>query len=160
MDSNFKLRLADRSETGKILEYIKRLASYEKLLDRVVATEESLDYWLFEKKIGEVLFAFEGEEIIGFALYFFNFSTFEGKAGLYLEDIYIDEDKRGRGYGKEIFKKLAQIAMERRCSRFEFVCLDWNEKSIEFYKSLGAIPMKDWTIYRLENDKIKELAES
>lgn len=160
MGDNFNLRIAERHETGKILEYIKKLANYEKLLNQVVATEESLEYWIFEKGIGEVLFAEEDGEIIGFALYFFNFSTFEGRAGLYLEDVYIDEDKRHKGYGKKIFKKLAEIALERGCTRFEFVCLDWNEKSIEFYKKLGAKSMDDWTIYRLEVEEMEKLVNS
>ena len=154
----FRLREATREDVPTILKYIKRLADYEKLLDRVFATEESLEHWLFDRGIGRVLFPEDDGETVGFVLYFYNFSTFEGRAGIYLEDVYIDEDKRGRGYGKKIFKHLAETALQEGCMRIEFVCLDWNESSINFYTKLGAFPMSDWSTYRIEIDKIKELA--
>lgn len=159
MENKFELREARREEVPIILEYIKKLAHYEKLSDRVFATEDSLDHWLFERKIGKVLFPEENGEIVGFVLYFYNFSTFEGRAGIYIEDVYIDEDKRGRGYGKYIFKYVAETAIREGCTRIEFVCLDWNESSIRFYEKLGAFTMSDWSTFRIEADKIKELAE-
>ena len=131
----FRLREATREDVPTILKYIKRLADYEKLLDRVFATEESLEHWLFDRGIGRVLFPEDDGETVGFVLYFYNFSTFEGRAGIYLEDVYIDEDKRGRGYGKKIFKHLAETALQEGCTRIEFVCLDWNESSINFIRN-------------------------
>lgn len=158
MDKKFRLREATREEVPVVLSYIKKLAEYEKLSHRVFATVESLDHWLFERNIGKVLFPEEDGNIVGFVIYFYNFSTFEGKAGIYLEDVYIDEEARGRGYGKKIFEHIAETALKEGCSRIEFVCLDWNENSINFYKKLGAFPMSDWSTYRIENDKIEELA--
>ena len=132
-----------------ILEFIKGLAEYEKMSDEVVATEEILDEWLFDKEKAEVIFAIaEGEEV-GFALFFHNFSTFLGRAGIYLEDLFVKPKYRGNGYGKAILKRLAQIAVERGCGRLEWSCLDWNQPSIDFYLSLGATPMSGWTGYRL-----------
>ena len=116
------------------------------MLDEVIATEELLHEWIFEKKKAEVIFACENEKEIGFALFFHNFSTFLGKAGIYLEDLYVIPEYRGKGYGKAILKKLAQIAVNRGCGRLEWWCLDWNQPSIDFYLSLNAEPMKDWTV--------------
>lgn len=160
MEKNLTFRYARREDTPLILEFIKELADYEKMLPEVVATEELLGEWIFEKQKAEVLFAvLEGEEV-GFALFFHNFSTFLGRAGLYLEDLYVKPGYRGRGYGKAILKKLAAIALERQCGRLEWWCLDWNRPSIDFYLSLGAEPMTDWTVYRLTGDTLKNLAES
>ena len=142
-------RYAKESDCKLILQFIKDLASYEKMLDEVIATEELLHEWIFEKKKAEVIFACENEKEIGFALFFHNFSTFLGKAGIYLEDLYVIPEYRGKGYGKAILKKLAQIAVDRGCGRLEWWCLDWNQPSIDFYLSLNAKPMKDWTVYRL-----------
>ena len=133
--------------------------AYEKLLDEVVATEESLHEWMFEKKLVEVIFAEAEGDTVGFALFFQNFSTFVGRAGLYLEDIFVKPQYRKKGYGKAIFRKLAQIAVERGCQRFEWVCLDWNQPSIDFYRSMGAVPMEEWTIYRLSGDAIRKAEE-
>lgn len=152
---NLTFRYAQKEDTSLILEFIKELAEYEKMLDQVVATEELLEEWLFVQKKAEVILAVIDQQVIGFALFFHNFSTFLGKAGLYLEDLYIRSEYRGNGYGKATFKELARIAMERKCGRLEWWCLDWNQSSIDFYLSLGAEPMKEWTVYRLTE---KELA--
>lgn len=160
MEKNLTFRYAQREDTPLILEFIKELADYEKMLPEVVATEELLEAWIFDKQRAEVLFAvLEGEEV-GFALFFHNFSTFLGRAGLYLEDLFVKPAYRGRGYGRAILKKLAAIALERQCGRLEWWCLDWNRPSIDFYLSLGAEPMTDWTVYRLTGDTLKNLAES
>lgn len=151
-------RAAVREDCPLILQFIKELAAYEKMLDEVVADEATLERWLFDKEKAEVIFAVvEGKEI-GFALFFHNFSTFLGRAGLYLEDLYVKPEYRGHGFGKAIFKELARIAVERGCGRLEWWCLDWNQPSIEFYLSLGAKPMSDWTVYRLTKDRLEELA--
>ena len=152
-------RAARREDVPLILGMIRALAEYEQLLSEVVATESVLEEWLFDKKKAEVLFPMlEGKEI-GFALYFHNFSTFLGRAGLYLEDLYIQPEYRGRGYGRKVLQKLAQIAVERGCGRLEWWCLDWNAPSIAFYKNLGAQPMDEWTVYRLTGDTLRGLAE-
>ena len=152
-------RYAKESDCKLILQFIKDLASYEKMLDEVIATEELLHEWIFEKKKAEVIFACENEKEIGFALFFHNFSTFLGKAGIYLEDLYVIPEYRGKGYGKAILKKLAQIAVDRGCGRLEWWCLDWNRPSIDFYLSLNAKPMKDWTVYRLAGKTLEDLAK-
>ena len=156
---NVTFRFAAKADAALVLRFIKDLAAYEKMLDQVQATEETLCEWLFEKEKAEVLFAVADGKEVGFALYFYNFSTFLGKAGLYLEDLFVLPEYRGRGYGKAILKKLAQIAVERGCGRLEWWCLDWNEPSIGFYRSLGAKPMDDWTVYRIEGDTLQALAE-
>ena len=156
---SLSFRAAQRQDVPLILEMIRALAEYEHLLDEVVATEEVLEEWLFDKEKAEVLFPMlEGKEI-GFALYFHNFSTFLGRAGLYLGDLYIQPEYRGRGYGRKVLQKLAQIAVERGCGRLEWWCLDWNASSIAFYKNLGAQPMDEWTVYRLTGDTLRGLAE-
>ncbi|WP_317311375.1 GNAT family N-acetyltransferase [Clostridium thermobutyricum] len=157
---NLRLKKAKIEDTGLILELIKEIAIYEKMLDQVVATEESLKESIFNKKEAEVLLVELNKEVIGYVLYFFNYSTFIGRGGFYLEDIYIKEQYRKNGYGKAIFKVLGKIAYENRCERMEWACLNWNKPSIEFYKSLGAVGMDEWTVYRLTRDKIKALAES
>ena len=152
-------RQAKAGDEALVLEFIRGIAQYEKMLDEVVATEESIREWMVEKKMVEVIFAEAEGDTVGFALYFQNFSTFVGRAGLYLEDIFVKPQYRKKGYGKAIFKKLAQIAVERGCQRFEWVCLDGNQPSIDFYRSMGAVPMDQWTIYRLSGDAIKKAAE-
>ena len=152
-------RWANENDCGLILFFIKELASYENMLNDVVATEELLHEWIFEKKKAKVIFACEGKKEIGFALFFHNFSTFLGRSGLYLEDLFVLPEYRRKGYGKALLKKLAQIAVERGCGRFEWWCLDWNRPSIEFYLSLGAQPMTDWTVYRIDGDTLQKLAE-
>ena len=128
--------------------------------DEVVATEELLKEWLFEQKKAEVIFACENGKEVGFALFFHNFSTFLGRAGIYLEDLYVLPEYRGKGYGRAILKRLAGIAVERKCGRLEWSCLDWNQPSIDFYLSLGAVPMNDWTVYRITGSTLNELSES
>lgn len=156
---NIMFRSASPEDAGKILEFIKELAIYENMLDEVVATEELLKEWIFEKKKAEVIFAMEGEVEVGFALFFHNFSTFLGRAGIYLEDLFVKPEHRGKGYGKGLLKKLAQIAVERGCGRLEWSCLDWNKPSIDFYLSMGAVPMEEWTVYRLTGETLKKAAE-
>lgn len=152
-------RFAERKDTALILEFIKSLAEYEKLSDEVVATPETLEEWIFDRQKAEVIFALEDGVEVGFALFFHNFSTFLGRAGLYLEDLFVKPAYRGKGYGKGLLATLAKIALERGCGRLEWVCLDWNKPSIDFYKSLGAVPMDDWTIYRVAGDTLTALAE-
>ncbi len=158
MENNLEFRYATEADTAEILFFIKQLAVYEKMEDMVSATEELLREWIFEKKKAEVIFAAIDGKNIGFALFFHNFSTFLGKAGLYLEDLFVLPEYRGYGYGKAILQKLAEIAVERGCGRLEWVCLDWNKPSINFYLSLGAEAMGDWTIYRAAGDTLKKLA--
>ncbi|MGE4353998.1 MAG: N-acetyltransferase family protein [Oscillospiraceae bacterium] len=159
MNKEFDFRFADEKDTAKILYFIKELAVYEKMADEVVATEELMKEWIFEKKKAEVIFVTENRKEVGFALFFHNFSTFLGRAGIYLEDLYVLPECRGKGYGKALLKQLAKIAVERGCGRLEWWCLDWNKPSIDFYLSLGAEPMRDWTVYRISGNTLKELAE-
>ncbi|MDR0570178.1 MAG: GNAT family N-acetyltransferase [Clostridiales Family XIII bacterium] len=151
-------RAAIRDDTPLILQFIRKLAEYERLLDEVTATEELLESWLFDKNAAEVIFAVVGGKEVGFALFFHNFSTFLGQAGLYLEDLFVLPEYRGRGIGKSLFVELARTAVERDYGRMDWWCLDWNEPAIEFYRSLGAKPMNDWTVYRLTDDALRELA--
>ena len=153
-------RFATEEDTALILAFIKDLAAYEKMENEVVATEALLREWIFEKKKAEVLFALEGDRAVGFALFFHNFSTFLGRAGLYLEDLFVKPDCRGRGYGKALLTELSRIAAERGCGRLEWWCLDWNKPSIDFYRSLGAEPMSDWTTYRIAGETLKALAKA
>jgi len=159
MNETITFRFAARQDTPLILDFIKQLAAYEKMLDEVVTDEKTLEQWIFDKQKAEVLFAVVDGKEVGFAVFFHNFSTFLGKAGLYLEDLFVKPEYRGKGYGKAILKKLAAIAVERGCGRFEWWCLDWNKPSIDFYMSLGAEPMSDWTVYRITGDTLKKLAE-
>lgn len=152
-------RFADESDLSLILKFIRELAEYEKMLDEVVADEELLREWIFEKKKAEVIFALENGREVGFALFFHNFSTFLGRAGIYLEDLYVMPEFRGKGYGKGLIRTLAQTAVERGCGRLEWSCLNWNRPSIDFYLSLGAVPQKDWTVYRVTGDTLKKLGE-
>ena len=154
-----EFRFAERRDTALILQFIKDLAEYEKMADLVVATPVMLEEEIFEKRKAEVLFVMENGREVGFALFFHNFSTFLGLAGLYLEDLFVLPEFRGKGYGKATLKKLAQIAVERGCGRFEWWCLDWNRPSIDFYLSLGAEPMSEWTTYRIAGEKLLKLAE-
>ncbi|WP_455684098.1 N-acetyltransferase family protein [Thomasclavelia sp.] len=157
MSINF--RYANDNDVSLILNFIRELAKYEQMLDEVVATEELLKEWLFEKEKAEVIFIRENKKEIGFALFFHNFSTFLGRGGIYLEDLYIKPEYRGKGYGKALFKQIAKIAVERDCGRLEWCCLDWNKPSIDFYLSLGAKAMNDWTTYRISGDILNELGK-
>lgn len=154
----FVIREANSSDINLIFDFICDLADYEKLRHDVTATAEILHESIFVKKQAEVLIAELDGVPVGFALYFHNFSTFKGKACLYLEDIFIKPQYRGKGYGKAIFNRLAQIAVEQGCDRFDWAVLDWNEPSINFYKSLGAFPMDEWTVFRLTGDALKSVA--
>lgn len=149
---------ADPSDTALILQLIRELADYEHLLDQVVADEATLREQLFDRRGAEVLLARKGETVVGFALFFHNFSTFLGRSGLYLEDLYVRPAYRGRGYGKALLARLAALAVERGCGRMEWWCLDWNRPSIDFYRSLGAQPMDEWTAYRLTGETLHRLA--
>ena len=153
------IRTASVGDCGGILRMIRALARYEKMEDQVVATEELLREWIFEKKKAEVLFATEDGKDVGFALLFHNFSTFLGRAGIYLEDLYVLPEYRGKGHGKALLKRLAQITLERGCGRLDWQCLDWNERSIAFYRSLGAEALEDWTGYRLSGKTLEEMAK-
>lgn len=152
-------RFATVNDTELILDFIKHLARYEKMENDVVATEELLKEWIFEKKKAEVIFALEGKKEVGFALFFHNFSTFLGRSGIYLEDLFVLPEFRGKGYGKGLLKILAEITVERGCGRLEWCCLDWNKPSIDFYKSLGAVPMDEWTTYRVTGDTLQNLSK-
>ncbi len=159
MTENFEIRNATKEDAPLVLDYIKRLATYEKMLDEVEATEELMIKNVFEKKYAEVVIGELDGKPVGFALFFHNYSTFVGKPGLYLEDVFVDVEHRGKGFGKKLLAHLAQIAVERDCGRMEWSVLDWNEPSINFYKSLGAVPMDEWTVFRLAGDSLKDLAK-
>lgn len=160
MSNHFSIRKATEKDTPIIFSLIKQLAEYEKLSDAVITSEEELKENIFYKGNAEVLIAEENNKPVGFALYFYNFSTFVGRAGLYLEDLFVEPVHRGKGYGKKLLIALAKIAQEKKCGRMEWSVLNWNQPSIDFYKSLDAIPMDEWTVYRLTQDKIEVLANS
>lgn len=156
---NIIFEKASRKDVPIILQFIKDLARYEKLENEVITTEELIEEWLFDKEKAEVIFAVVDHKKIGFALFFHNFSTFLGRAGLYLEDLYIMPEYRGHGYGKAMIKELARIAVTRGCGRLEWWCLDWNQPSIDFYLSLGAKAMDEWTVYRITGESLRKLSE-
>ena len=158
MQESAAYRFAEERDIPAILGFIRALAVYEHLEDQVVATEELLREWLFEKKKAEVLLVEEMGNPVGMALFFHNFSTFLGRAGIYLEDLFVLPEYRGRGYGKGLLEHLAAITVERGCGRLEWSCLDWNQPSIDFYRSMGAIPMEGWTVYRLTGDTLEAVA--
>lgn len=160
MGTDVTFRFAGREDVEVILEFIKALAEYEKMEDEVVATPELLEEWIFDKQKAEVIFAVANGEEVGFALFFHNFSTFLGRAGIHLEDLFVKPEHRGKGYGKALLIKLSQITVERGCGRLEWECLDWNEPSIAFYKSLGAVPMDGWTTYRLTGETLENLSKA
>jgi GNAT superfamily N-acetyltransferase len=156
---SLEIREAQKSDVPMILHFIKELATYEKLLHEVTATEELLEKSLFgEKSVAEVVIASFENRDVGFALYFHNFSTFVGKPGIYLEDLYVSPEYRGKGFGKSLLKYLANLAIERDCGRLEWWVLDWNESAIKFYKSLGAKPMDEWTVFRVAGEDLIKLA--
>jgi GNAT superfamily N-acetyltransferase len=158
-NGSFVIRQAEKSDSEMILTFIKDLAVYEKLIDEVSATEDLISEALFGDKIyAECLLGFEGEKPVAFALFFHNFSTFKGKPGLYLEDLYVKPEYRGKGYGGQMLSVLAAIALERNCERFEWSVLDWNEPAIKFYLSLGAKAMDEWTIFRISGESLRKLA--
>jgi GNAT superfamily N-acetyltransferase len=159
--SNFEIRPARVEDVSVILELIRELATYERAPDEVTATEEQLVGVLFgERPAAEVLLAFEGKSPIGFAVFFHNFSTWLGRPGLYLEDLFVKPEKRGKGYGRALLMDLAKIARDRACGRMEWAVLNWNEPAIKFYRALGAEPLDEWTVFRLTREGIAELAKS
>ena len=155
----FIIRKATEIDTELIFDLIKKLAVYEKMENDVVASVEQLKENIFKNNFAEVVNAEENSKPVGFALYFFNFSTFLGKPGLYLEDLYVEEDCRGKGYGKKLLLHLVKIAKEKNCGRMEWSVLDWNEPSIKFYESLGAKGMDEWTVYRLDSETMDQLTK-
>ncbi len=158
---NFTIRIATIADVPIILELIRALATYERAPNEVTATEEQLVDVLFgEKPAAEVLLAFEAGAPVGFAVYFYNFSTWLGRPGLYLEDLFVRPEDRGKGYGRALLVHLAKIAHDRGCGRMEWAVLDWNEPAIDFYKKLGARPLDDWTVFRLRHDGIARLADA
>ena len=158
MRPDISFRFATPTDCELILSFINALAEYEKMSDQVVATPALLKEWIFEKKKAEVIFAVSNGKEVGFALFFHNFSTFLGRAGVYLEDLFVLPEYRGNGYGKALLKRLAEITVERGCGRLEWCCLDWNKPSIDFYLSLGAAPLDDWSVYRLTGKTLENLA--
>lgn len=155
----FKIRFADESDVPLILKFIKDLAEYEKMSDDVLTTEKMLEEVLFKEKIAEVIIGEYKEEAVAFSLFFHNFSTFVGKKGLYLEDVYVNPNMRGQGIGKILLSFLAKLAAERNCGRFEWCCLNWNQPSIDFYRSLGAKSMDEWMTFRLDGEELTELGD-
>ena len=158
--SSFTIRPAKPDEAGIILDLINQLAVYEKCENDVVADEATIYHSLFVERSAECLLGEEDGKVVGFALFFHNFSTFVGRKGLYLEDLFILPEKRGRGYGKAFLKHLAKIAVERGCGRMEWICLDWNESALSVYRSIGAAPLSEWTVQRLDEDALKRFTES
>ncbi|MFA5971260.1 MAG: GNAT family N-acetyltransferase [Lentimicrobiaceae bacterium] len=159
LPEQFKIRVAEESDVNLILQFIQGLGAYEKLSHEVVATEEKLHKTLFQQKMAEVIIGEYDGKPVGFALFFHNYSTFLGQAGIYLEDLFIIPEKRGKGFGKKMLSHLAKLAVERNCGRLEWACLDWNEPSICFYKGLGAKSLDDWMIFRVSGETLWELAE-
>ena len=161
IQTDFAIRSARVEDVPIILQLIRDLATYERAPNEVTATEEQLVEVLFgEKPVAEVLLAFEGKSPVGFAVFFLNFSTWLGRPGLYLEDLFVKPENRGKGYGRALLIELAKIARERDCGRMEWAVLDWNEPAIKFYRALGAKPMEEWTVFRLTRDRITRLAET
>lgn len=157
MSQELTFRFAEERDIPTILRCIRGLAEYEHMEDQVVADEDLLREWLFVRKKAEVLLGEVDGEPVGFALFFHNFSTFLGRAGIYLEDLFVFPEQRGRGYGKAFLTELARIAVSRGCGRLEWACLDWNQPSIDFYLSMGAVRMDEWTTYRITGDRLLEL---
>lgn len=157
--TTLNIRPARPDEAGLVLDFIKRLAEYEKCTDDVVADEASIYHSLFVERSAEVVFAEEDGTVVGFALFFHNFSTFVGRKGMYLEDLFVLPEKRGLGYGKALLKYVARIAVERNCGRMEWICLDWNESALSIYRSIGATPLSDWTVQRLDEQALNEFAK-
>lgn len=156
---DFQIRRAQVDDVSVILELIRDLATYERAPEEAVATKDQLVDVLFgERPVAEVLLALEGDSPVGFAVYFYNFSTWLGRPGLYLEDLFVKPEKRGKGYGRALLVELAKIARNRGCGRMEWAVLNWNEPAIKFYRTLGAKPMNEWTVFRLTREEIAKLA--
>jgi GNAT superfamily N-acetyltransferase len=160
ISADISLRFAEEKDIPLIMEFIRALAEYEHLLDKVTATTGGLRKFLFEEKKAEtVICEYQGEPA-GFALFSHNFSTFLGKPGIYIEDLFVKPEYRGKGLGKTLLRYMAHLAAEQDCGRLEWACLNWNEPSIAFYKSQGAVPLDDWTTYRVTGDTLRSLAKS
>jgi len=157
-NENLTLRFAELKDVALILQFIKELAAYENMSEDVVATEELLEETLFVHKKAEVIIGEYQHKPVAFALFFHNYSTFLGRPGIYLEDLFVKDEFRGKGFGTKILSFLAKIAVERNCGRLEWACLNWNEPSIKFYKQMGGVPMDQWTVYRLQDDALKNQA--
>ncbi len=157
MNSEISFRFAVREDVPLILSFIRQLAEYEGMSRQVVATEALLEEWIFRQGKAEVIFAETEGKVVGFALFFHNFSTFLGRAGIYLEDLFVLPEHRGHGVGKALLEELARIARQRDCGRLEWWCLDWNAPAIGFYRSLGARPMDEWTVFRVDGETLKKL---
>lgn len=155
----FNIRPARPDEAGVILDLIKQLAVYERCENDVVADEATIRQSLFVERSAEVVLAEEERMVVGFALFFHNFSTFVGRKGMYLEDLFVIPEKRGLGYGKALLKYVAKLAVQRNCGRMEWICLDWNEPSLRIYRSIGAVPMSEWTVQRLDEQALKAFAK-
>jgi GNAT superfamily N-acetyltransferase len=160
INADIRLRFAAEQDIPLVLEFIRALAEYEHLLDKVTASEEGLRKFLLEDKIAETVICEYREKPAGFALFFHNFSSFLGKPGIYIEDLFVKPEFRGKGLGKSMLAYLAQLALERDCGRLEWACLNWNEPSIAFYRNQGALPLSEWTTYRVTGDKLKSLGEA
>jgi GNAT superfamily N-acetyltransferase len=161
MKNDLLIRSATSDDVPLIFDFIKKLARYEKLEHEVVATEETLRQNLFgERQVAEVIFGYHDDKPVAFALFFHNFSTFLGQPGIYLEDLFVNEDQRGKGFGKKMLAHLAKIAQERGCGRLEWWVLDWNKPAIDFYQSLGAQTMDEWTVFRVTGKALGKLAQN
>ncbi|MBR4447986.1 GNAT family N-acetyltransferase [Methanobrevibacter sp.] len=157
--TDLTFKIAERQDSPLILEYIKKLADYEKRLDEVIATESDIEKWVFDEKQAEVIFAYLNDKVIGFALYFLSFSTYIGNVNMHLEDLFIDPEYRGKGYGKALLKELANIVLDRGYGRFEWTCLSWNKPSIDFYLSIGA-EQKDWNVFHFKGDALENFVKN
>lgn len=156
--TDLTFRIAQRQDSPLILEYIKKLADYEKRLDEVIATEDDIEKWVFDERQAEVIFAQLDGKVIGFALYFLSFSTYIGNVNMHLEDLFIEPEYRGKGYGKALLKELAKIVIDRGYGRFEWTCLSWNKPSIDFYLSIGA-EQKDWNVFHFKGDALEDFVK-
>lgn len=158
-ENNIVIRKAERQDVPLLLKFIRGIAQYEKMENEVIASADVLEQEMFDEHRAEAVFAVVDGREVGFALYFYNFSTFIGHSGLYLEDLFVWPEERGKGYGKALLLYLIKIAREHHCGRMEWTCLNWNQPSIDFYLSLGAVPMKEWTVYRLDAAAIERLSK-
>ena len=157
---DFTIKPATKKDVPVILDFVKKLADYERLSDEVVATEELLQRTLFgQRRTAEVAIGYFNSDPVGFVLFFHNFSTFLGRSGIYIEDLFVDESFRRRGFGRALLTHVAKLAAARACGRLEWSVLDWNEPAVNFYKKLGAMPMNEWTVFRVSGDKLRQLAE-
>lgn len=159
MNNNYTFRFAQRNDTELVLSFIKKLAAYEKMEDSVKYTCESLEEWMFDKQKGEAIFVLEDDKEVGFCLFYETLPGYIGRGGLYVEDLFVYPEYRGKGYGKALLKKMAKIAIERNCGRLEWLCLKWNESSIAFYKSMGASSMDSCVSFRAENEVLHKMLD-